>query len=180
MEPTLHSDRASEVRNSTPSTGRRYIGLVVYALIGIGLMCVAAFYQSEITVYLTQQGWNTGAVEQTTRNFIKDAYGKKSSAGALLDEQWVKPVVKGTTLTGVTQSGAAGPVTTPIRSIVPSAEVKKVVIRLKFKAGEFEAAAEYPDGRWAVFGVRRTNGALKIRKIATELTNEQPQPKPWD
>lgn len=179
MEPTFNADRASEFRNS-PSTGRRYVGLVVFTLIGIGLMCVAAFYQSELTVYFTQQGWNTGAVEQVTREFIKSAHGKKSAAGALLDEQWVKPVVKGNTLTGVTQPGATGPVTTPIRSIVPADEVKKVVIRLKFKAGDFESAAEYPDGRWAVFTVRRNNGVLKIRKIATELTKEQPQPKPWD
>jgi len=159
------------------SVGSR-VGLGVFAVVVLGAISAGAYYQADIETYFKLQGWNSGAAETFTREWVGKAHkgeGKEDIGGAIL-----KPVEKGGRLTGVQTQGATGPVTVPIRKIVPAAEVKSTASRIKYKAQVYEVAVEYPNGKWAAFGVDRRNGRFQVVAVPDDLTGEKPQPQPWD
>jgi hypothetical protein len=159
------------------SVGGR-VGLAVFALVALAGIAGGAYYQADIGTYWRLQGWNSGAAEAFTKDWIRQAHagaGAEALASGLL-----KPVQAGGKLTGIQKAGATGPVTVPIRRIVPAAEAKSVASRIKFKAGAYEIAVQYPNGKWAAFGVTRSNGKFQIASVPDDLTGEKPQPQPWD
>jgi len=146
----------------------------------LGLILAGAYYQQDLTVYYRLQAWDQKTVDRFTRDFLQAAYSGDPATERFLDPQWVQPIKKGDRVTGLSHSGAMGPSKTPVRKIIPTEAVKSIGIRVKYKVGEYEAAVEYPDGKWAVFGIGRSQKGLQITKVPDQLTNSRPQPQPWD
>lgn len=158
----------------------RFFLLTVLGAGLLGLILAGAYYQQDLSVYVQLQAWNQKAVEQFTRDFIRTAYAGDPAVERFLDPKWVQPITKGNKVTGLSHSGSMGPSKTPIRKIIPTETVKRIFIRVKYKVGEYEAAVEFPDGKWAAFGIRRTGKGLGISKVPDELASKQPQPQPWE
>jgi hypothetical protein len=119
-------------------------------------------------------------VKETMERFVREGYDGQPSAGDLLDPAWAHPVIEGGKLVGVSQSGARGPVTTPLKTLFPEGTVKDCVVRIKNRSGVFQADVQFPNGQWGQFDVDRVQGALRIRTVPDALSPTQPKPQPWD
>jgi len=156
--------------------------LIAVVVVLFALVLAAGYYQEELFSFWRLRGWDTGAVKQTTERFVREAYAGQPSAGDLLDPAWCQPVVEGGKLVGVRHQvpGALGPTVTRFNALFPVGEVKDCRVRIKNKAGVFEADVQFPDGRWGQFNVARIGGGLRIRSVPGALSSTQPQPQPWD
>lgn len=159
---------------------RGSVGLVVVALVLIGLVFAAAYYQQELLTYWKLQGWDTGAVKQTMERFIREAHEGNPSAGELLDPAWAEPVVENGKLIGVRHSSALGPTVTRLSNVIPEPSIKACNVRIKNKSGVYQADVQYPNGKWAPFDVDRVHGKLRIRTVPDALSPSQPPRQPWD
>lgn len=155
-------------------------GLVVVTIVLIAVVLGGAFYQQEIMNYWRLQGWDPGAVRQFMERFVREGHDGQASAGELLDPAWVKPSLAGGKLVGIIHSGAHGPVTVPLKVIVPDGTIKDCRARIKNRSGVFQADVQFPNGQWGQYDVDRVKGALRIRTVPDALSSTQPQPQPWD
>jgi len=163
--------------------GKRIRGdLIAVVVVLFALVLVAGYYQQELFNFWRLQGWNTGAVKQTTERFVREAYDGQTSAGELLDPGWCQPVVEGGKLVGVRHQipGVLGPTTTRFKDLLPAGEVKDCRVRIKNRSGVYQADVQFPNGKWGLFEVARVKGALRIRTVPGMLSSTQPQPHPWD
>jgi hypothetical protein len=159
---------------------RGYGGVIVLAVVLLGLVLLAANYQQELLNYWKLQGWNTGAVKQTVERFVREAYEGRPSAGDLLDTAWAEPVVEGGKLVGVRHSGARGPEVSRLKPVLPEGTVKDCAVRIKNRSGVFQADVQFPNGQWGSFDVDRIQGALRIRSVPNALSSTKPPVQPWD
>src|SRR4051794_33795576 len=96
MAPSHRPRKKSGMAATTERVDKRsHAGIIVLAIVLLGLVVAAAYYQQEISNYMRLQGWDTAAVRQTMERFVREAHEGQSSAGELLDTTWVQPVVEG-------------------------------------------------------------------------------------
>jgi hypothetical protein len=91
-------------------------------------------------------------------------------------------VIEGGKFVGVRHEvpGVLAPRVDRFKTLFPSGEVKECRVRIKPKAGVYQADAQLSNGKWALFEVGRVHGALRIRTVPGMLSSTQPQPHPWD
>jgi hypothetical protein len=58
--------------------------------------------------------------------------------------------------------------------------VKDCRVRIKYRAGVYQADVQFPNGKWGKFDVERNHGALRVRTVPGALEPAQPTPLPWD
>jgi len=155
-------------------------GAIVVAVVLLGLVVAAAFYQQELTNYWKLQGWNSGAVKQVMERFVREAHEGQASAGDLLDRAWGEPVLEGGKFVGVRTSGALGPHVIRVTSFIPDGQIKDFGTRIKNRSGVYQADVQFPNGQWAQFDVDRVQGELRIRSVPDALSPNRPQPQSWD
>jgi hypothetical protein len=112
--------------------------------------------------------------------FVREGYDGQPSAGDLLDPNFARPVIEDGKFVGVSQSGARGPVTTRIKTLIPDGTVKECAVRIKNRLGVFQADVQFSNGQWGQFDVDRVQGALRIRTVPDALSPTQPKPQSWD
>ena len=153
----------------------RYLALAILAGAALGAILTGAYYQAEITTYLRLQAWDPQPPQDLVRRFVALTYARDPAAGELLDPQWVQPVVEKGKLTGLKHMAGMGPETVPVRRIVPASTLKTLTARVRYKAGVYEVAAQFPNGRWALFGADRVREGWRISSIPSSLLKERPQ-----
>ena len=151
------------------------LGVVVLALILGG-----AYYQNDISTYVRLQAWDEAGVKSFVRDFVAKTHARDPAVEGMLDNRFLKAGIKGKKLATISHPSAGGPLPVAVGKFVPAKDVEEILIRVKYKAGEFEAAVKYPSGRWAAFGVARSDSGLKISKIPDDLSDSRPQPQVWD
>lgn len=143
--------------------------LVVIAVIVLGVILGGAYYQEEISTYLTLHGWEAPAAEQLVRDFVRAAHDGDPAAASMLDGDRAKPVMSGGKLKGVSHSGERGPAEISVKDLAPTGEVKSTSSRIRRISKVFGVAVEYSDGHWAEFAVGRTSAGLKIVNVSDAL-----------
>jgi hypothetical protein len=166
--------------NPKPVKKRGHGGVIVLAIVLLGLVFAGAYYQQELLTYWRLQGWDTAAVRRTMERFVSEAHAGNPSAGELLDPAWCQPSIEGGKFVGVRHTSALGPTVTRVRTIIPEPSIQACNVRIKNKSGVFQADVQYPNGQWAPFDVDRVRGALRIRTVPDALSSSQPQRQPWD
>jgi hypothetical protein len=167
---------------SQPVGSRLRVDLIALILVLVAVVLAAGYYQEGLFAWFRLRGWESGAVRQMTERFVREAYDGKPSAGELLDPAWCQPVVEGGKLVGVKHEvpGVLAPRVDRFKSLFPAGEVKDCRVRVKPKAGVFQADVQFPNGKWAPFEVDRVRGSLRIRSVPGVLSPAQPAVQTWD
>jgi hypothetical protein len=152
------------------------VGLILLALVLGGAVVGGALYQEQIMAFFTQQGWETGAAGQLVRTFAENAHtkGKGGAAGAALAPEVYKAVIKNGSLTSIEHGVSIGRRVDPVKHFVPT-NVKDVKTELMARnGGSFRVLAQFENGKWGEFRVRRSDGQLKITQMPEGFTAEPP------
>jgi hypothetical protein len=152
------------------------VGLILLALVLGGAVIGGALYQEQIMAFFTQQGWDAGSAGQLVRTFAENAHtpGKGAAAGAALEPEKYKPVIKNDSLTAIEHGVSIGHRVDPVKHFVPS-KVKDVKTELMARnGGSFRVVAQFENGKWGEFRVRRSNGQLKITEMPEAFVPSPP------
>lgn len=151
--------------------------LVVVALLLGGAVVGGALYQEQIVGYVTQEGWNPNAAGDTVRRFVEYSHqgGKGEEAAALVDTNVYKPVIKDKRLTALEHGLSMAHVVDPVKRFAPKGELKDVKAELLFRdGGSFRVVAQFANGMWGEYKVRKMGGRHKITQIPGALSKEAP------
>ncbi|MGV3724729.1 MAG: hypothetical protein ACO1SX_27850 [Actinomycetota bacterium] len=153
----------------------RSLSLVVVGVAGAVLI---AMNQEILESFFTQEGWNRSAPVETVRGFVRHATAKNEGkqAAALLDPEKFEPVIKGARLTAVSQGAGIGRFSLPVARLAPSAQLKGARTELLARdGGSVRVLAQFEDGRWGEYWVKKVNGARVIVRLPDNLQSSPPE-----
>jgi len=157
---------------------QRVLRIVVLVVVAGTATVLLAMNQELLASFFAQEGWNRTAPEETVRSFVRYAWerGEGKKAAALLDPQSFEPVIKDNRLVAVLQGASMGRFSTSIPKLAPTAQVKTIRSELLARdGGSFRVLAQYADGRWGEYRVKKVNGTRLIVKIPDALYTNAPE-----